>query len=107
VLEFWQYSDNQLLGSKDMELLPETDTISSLKNKQAAVLSKVKKRPVLLLQNSKPLVVLVSPEEWNRTAMRLKELERNEVIRRRLQGAHAQSDPGISADEFFADLEQP
>ena len=87
-----------------MELLTETDTISSLKNKQSAVLSKVKKSPVLLLQNSKPLVVLVSPEEWNRTAKRLKDLEHEDQIRRRIQAAQGRETQDISMDEFFADL---
>lgn len=59
-----------------MELIPQTETISNLKNNQMAVLAKAGKRPLLLLQNSKPAVVMVAPEEWNRIALRMRELER-------------------------------
>ncbi|GEM_PF-2738740 len=88
-----------------MELIPQTDTISSLKNNQAAVLAKMKKRPVLLLQNSKPLAVLVNPDEWNRSALRLRELERYELIRQRLQEAHTTAEPDLSVDDFMAGLD--
>ena len=51
-----------------MELLPEIETISNLKNNQDVVLAKVKERPVLLLQHSKPLVVMTTPEQWDQIA---------------------------------------
>jgi PHD/YefM family antitoxin component YafN of YafNO toxin-antitoxin module len=89
-----------------MELILQTDTISGLKNNQSVVLAKMRKRPVLLLQNSKPLAVLVSPDEWNRTALRLRELERQEVIRHRVQEARATTQADLSVDEFMADLEE-
>ena len=88
-----------------MELIPQTDTISNLKNHQAAVLAKIGQRPVLLLQNSKPVVVLVSPEEWNRTALRLRELEQDAVIRQRFQEAQSTHEPDLSLEEFMAPLE--
>lgn len=88
-----------------MELIPQIDTISSLKNNQAAVLAKVGKQPLLLLQNSKPIVILVSPEEWNRTVLRLRELERHERIRQRQQQADQATQSDLSLDEFMADLE--
>lgn len=88
-----------------MELILQTDTISGLKNNQAAVLSKMRKRPVLLLQNSKPLAVLVSPDEWNRTALRLRELERHEVIRQRVREARATTQPDLSVDQFMTEVE--
>lgn len=88
-----------------MELIPQTDTISNLKNNQTTVLAKVRQRPVLLLQNSKPVVVLVSPEEWNRTALRLRELEHDEVIRQRLQALQQSNEPDLSFEEFMAPLE--
>jgi PHD/YefM family antitoxin component YafN of YafNO toxin-antitoxin module len=89
-----------------MELLPQIDTISSLKNDQAAVLAKLGKRPVLLLQNSKPIAVLVSPEEWNRTALRLRQLELHELVRQRWQAAQTTDKPDLSIDDFFADLDE-
>lgn len=88
-----------------MDLLPQTDTISNLKNNQATVLARVSQRPVLLLQNSKPVVVLVSPEEWNRTALRLRQLERDEVIRQRFQETQHTHEPDLSWEEFMTDLE--
>ncbi len=59
-----------------MELLPQIETISTLKNNQEAVLSKVKDRPVLLLQHSKPLIVMVTPEQWDHTAQELQTLKK-------------------------------
>jgi PHD/YefM family antitoxin component YafN of YafNO toxin-antitoxin module len=88
-----------------MELISQTETISNLKNNQMAVLAKVGKRPLLLLQNSKPVVVMVAPEEWNRIALRMRELERHEVIRQRLGEAQQSSTPDLSLGEFMADLE--
>ncbi len=58
-----------------MDLIPQTEPISNLKSNQSAVFAKVKQRPVLLLQNSRPLAVLVTPEEWNRAVLRIRELE--------------------------------
>ncbi|MDQ3248472.1 MAG: type II toxin-antitoxin system Phd/YefM family antitoxin [Chloroflexota bacterium] len=88
-----------------MQPMPQTETVSSLKNNQAAVLAKIRKQPLLLLQNSKPVAVMVSLEEWNRTAARLRELERHNIIRQRVQEAQATSEPDISFEEFMADLE--
>jgi len=59
-----------------MEMLPQIETISTLKNNQEAVLSKVKDRPVILLQHSKPLIVMVTPEQWDRTAQELQTLKK-------------------------------
>ncbi|MBV7331366.1 type II toxin-antitoxin system Phd/YefM family antitoxin [Chloroflexi bacterium TSY] len=58
-----------------MELLPEIEQISVLKNNQSVVLEKVKSSPVLLMQRSKPVAVMVSPEAWNAAAKRMKQLE--------------------------------
>ncbi len=58
-----------------MDLLPEIETISNLKNNQDIVLAKVKERPLLLLQHSKPLVVMVTPEHWDQTARDLQALK--------------------------------
>jgi len=59
-----------------MELLPEIETISNLKNNQDVVLAKVKERPLLLLQHSKPLVVMVTPAQWDQTARDLQALKK-------------------------------
>lgn len=58
-----------------MDLLPEIETISNLKNNQELVLAKVKERPLVLLQHSKPLAVMVTPEQWDQTARDLKALK--------------------------------
>ena len=84
-----------------IEVLPQIEKISVLKSDQNVVLRKVKAGPVLLLQRSNPAAVLLSPEHWNQIALRLKELERREEIRRRLQD----EGPDVSFEEFMADLE--
>jgi PHD/YefM family antitoxin component YafN of YafNO toxin-antitoxin module len=59
-----------------MEMLPQIETISTLKHNQEAVLSKVKERPVLLLQHNKPLAVMVTPEQWDWTAQTFQALKK-------------------------------
>lgn len=87
-----------------MTFIPQTEPISNFKNNQVAVLDKVKKGPVVLMQYSKPAVVLVEPEQWNRTLRRLQEYERAETIRQRVADAHANPGTDIAFDDFMADL---
>ena len=87
-----------------MHLIPHTETVSSLRNHQSEILSRVQKEPVLLLQNSKPTVMLVSPQQWNRTLLRLQELEEREQIRQRIARADQEGD--ISYEEVMADLKE-
>ena len=54
-----------------INVLPQVEKISVLKNNQAAVLAKVRQGPVLLMQRSNPAVVLVAPETWNALAREL------------------------------------
>jgi prevent-host-death family protein len=54
-----------------MHALPQTGSITDLKNSQASILRKVQAAPVLLMQRSKPTMVLVSPAQWDETAHQL------------------------------------
>jgi PHD/YefM family antitoxin component YafN of YafNO toxin-antitoxin module len=56
-------------------VLPQMEKISILKNNQDVVLEKVKTGPVLLMQRSNPLVMLVTPDHWNATIRRIADLE--------------------------------
>jgi len=58
-----------------MQLIPQTASMYELKNHTRDVVAKFKAGPVLLMNRSTPQAVLVSPEEWNRTAKRLTDLE--------------------------------
>jgi prevent-host-death family protein len=87
-----------------MLLLPQTEVISNLKNHYEQVLTKLAQGPVVLLQRSKPTAVLVSVAEWDRASKRLAELEEREMIRQRLQRAHANPTADVSLEEFTAQL---
>jgi PHD/YefM family antitoxin component YafN of YafNO toxin-antitoxin module len=58
----------------------QTESVSGFRDKYDAVLKKLSDGPVLLLQRSRLAAVLVSHEEWNRIAMRLKRLEDLELL---------------------------
>jgi PHD/YefM family antitoxin component YafN of YafNO toxin-antitoxin module len=54
------------------------------------------------MQHSTPTAVLVSVVEWKRASRRLAELEEQEMIRQRLQRAHASPELDASLEEFTA-----
>lgn len=87
-----------------MNLIPQTDTISSLKSNQSAVFAKVKKQPVLLLQNSKPLAMLVSPDEWNRAVTRIRQLELLLLHHQRLLAMQQDPSQVVTHEELERDL---
>lgn len=58
----------------------QTESVSGFRNNYKAALTKVESGPVLLLQNSKATAVLVSVEEWNTIAARLKRLQQLEAL---------------------------
>ena len=87
-----------------MDIMPQTDTISNLKSNQAAVFAKVKKQPVLLLQNSRPLAVLVSPEEWNRAIAHIRQLELRLLHHQRLAAMQADPTQIVTHEELERDL---
>jgi prevent-host-death family protein len=87
-----------------MLLLPQTEIISNLKNRYEQVLTKLRQGPVVLMQRSKPTAVLVSVAEWERASRRLVELEEREMIRQRLQRAHANPGADVSLAEFTTRL---
>jgi prevent-host-death family protein len=87
-----------------MLLLPQTEVISNLKNRYDQVLTKLAHGPVVLMQRSKPTAVLVSVAEWERASRRLIELEEREMIRQRLQRAHANPSADVSLEEFTTQL---
>ena len=87
-----------------MLILPQMDVISNLKNHSAQVLARLRRGPVVLMQRSTPAAVLVSVAEWERTSRRLAELEEREMIRQRLQRAHANASADVSLEEFSTQL---
>ena len=87
-----------------MLILPQMEVISNLKNHSTQVLAKIRRGPVLLMQRSKPAAVLVSVAEWERTSQRLAELEEREMIRRRLQRAHANPSGDVNLADFSSKL---
>ncbi|MCE7987633.1 MAG: type II toxin-antitoxin system Phd/YefM family antitoxin [Caldilinea sp. CFX5] len=58
----------------------QTESVSGFRNNYKVALTKVENGPVLLLQNSKATAVLVSVEEWNTIASRLKRLQQLEAL---------------------------
>jgi len=58
----------------------QTESVSGFRDQYDAVLKKLSDGPVLLLQRSHLAAVLVSPEEWNRIAAKLKRLEQLELL---------------------------
>lgn len=58
----------------------QTESVSGFRNNYKVALTKVESGPVLLLQNSKAAAVLVSVEEWNTIAARLKRLQQLEAL---------------------------
>lgn len=59
-----------------MNALPQIEPITRLQRDHRLILSQLKKGPVILTQHSKPTAVLVSTDEWDRTAKELKRLQR-------------------------------
>ena len=58
----------------------QTESVSGFRNNYKVALTKIENGPVLLLQNSKAAAVLVSLEEWNTIAARLKRLQQLEAL---------------------------
>jgi len=57
-----------------------TASVSGFRNNYKNVLEQVIDGPVMLLQSSQVAAVLLSPDEWNRIAKRLKHLEHMELL---------------------------
>jgi len=57
-----------------------TESVSGFRDRYDAVLKKLSDGPVLLLQRSRLAAVLVSHDEWNRIAKKLKRLEELELL---------------------------
>jgi PHD/YefM family antitoxin component YafN of YafNO toxin-antitoxin module len=60
--------------------------------------------PVILAQHSRAAAVLISIEEWDRRAERLRELEWREKARQATREARESNEPDMSFDEFMAEL---
>lgn len=58
-----------------MTTIPEIVGISDLRLRQSEVLSKLRDGPVVLTQHTRPVAVLVSPEQWKQMVERLEQLE--------------------------------
>ncbi len=58
-----------------MNKLPQTATVSDIRHRHLDVISKAKESPVMLSSKGKPVAVIVSPEQWNKIAERLEDLD--------------------------------
>ena len=94
-----------------MELIPQTDTVSNLQSYPSKFFAKAQEEPLLILQNDKPVMMLVSPDRWNATTQRLRELEDRLTQERQLRISnqrygHRLIDPtqGITQEEFERQL---
>lgn len=58
-----------------MNQLPQMVPVSALKNKHLGVFRMAQKAPVVLINRSQPVGVLISPDQWNDLAARLDDLE--------------------------------
>jgi PHD/YefM family antitoxin component YafN of YafNO toxin-antitoxin module len=67
-------------SSKDQHESNQTESVSGFRDHYDAVLKQLNDGPVLLLQRSRLAAVLVSHEEWNRIAAKLKRLEQLELL---------------------------
>jgi prevent-host-death family protein len=93
----------------NMDTVPQIVPISDMKLHQAQVIGMLEDGPVVLSQRGRPKAVLVSVEEWDRRARRLKELELLSLARARL--AEMDRDPSmiVTQDELdrLTDAEDP
>ncbi len=72
----------------------QTASVSGFRNNYKDVLKQVAEGPVLLLQSSQLAAVLVSPEEWNAIASRLKRLQQLELlVEAKRRNAEMERDP--------------
>ena len=58
-----------------MNQLPQMAPVSALKNKHLGVFRMAQKAPVVLINRSRPVGVLISLEQWDALAARLDDLE--------------------------------
>jgi prevent-host-death family protein len=58
-----------------MDTVPELVPISEIRKRQSEILVQLHDNPVILTQRGRAAAVLVSPEQWNRLIVRIKELE--------------------------------
>lgn len=85
-----------------MQTVPQVLPVSELRNKHRAVFALLSNGPVILAQRSRAAAVLVSVEEWDQRAERLRELEWREEARRAVLAAT--TEPDLSYDEFASEL---
>ena len=62
-----------------MQIIPQIMPISNLRTNHNDVLRKLDNGPVILSQHGRPKAVMISAEEWNRTAAELQRLRRLEL----------------------------
>jgi prevent-host-death family protein len=83
-----------------MDRVQQIVPISDMKLKHAAVLSLLKKGPVVLAQRSKPAAVLVSVAQWDRMADEIEELrDQIDILAAKLEFSQS----GEQLEEFDSD----
>jgi prevent-host-death family protein len=58
-----------------MNKIPQIESISRMKHQYNEVIAHLDAGPVVLTQNSKPVAVLVSPEQWNASVDELEDMK--------------------------------
>lgn len=84
--------------------MPQTEAISNFKNSCDAVLSKMRKGPVLLLQRSQAAAVLVEPGMWNQYVEEMRELRIMLLYYQRRDAAQKDPDTLVTHEELEQQL---
>ncbi|NOX61763.1 MAG: type II toxin-antitoxin system Phd/YefM family antitoxin [Chloroflexi bacterium] len=56
-------------------LVPETVTLSDLRQRQSEIFAQLQREPLVLVQRGKPVAVLIAPDQWNRLMEEIEDLE--------------------------------
>lgn len=87
-----------------MQTVQQIVPISDMKLKHGAVLSLLKKGPVVLAQRSRPAAVLVSVKEWDETAQELARLRRLRLDMLERRSLEMQAGDYIDLDDLDKEL---
>lgn len=74
-----------------MHPIPQMESVTSLRNHYNSLIARLRDGPIVLSQHAKGAAVLVSIEEWNQIAKRLKILEG--LLEAKHNAAAAEADP--------------
>ena len=58
-----------------MDKLPQLASVSDIRHRHLNVIERTKNGPVVIANRAQPVAVMVSPEEWNKIAEQLEDLD--------------------------------